>query len=185
MQRSLMIAHFSEMIGIPQSQFDPGEKKGGDAERQMLQPTRSKITDLPKHHKQLLDFLVYFPEFLDELLAAGLEEVVTNDSVLELVALLNRLKEDGSPTPDRLLSMLPEQSGERKYVTELLISGSQTVGGSEGAREMCNELLAWLGKEKKQKQGGLLMQQIQAAQENGDQELLMKLLQQKQEMGKK
>ena len=81
--------------------------------------------------------------------------------------------------------MLPEQSSERKYVTELLISGSQIVADNVNDREMCDELIHWISHKKIQKNGSILLEQIHEAQKNGDHELLMKLLQQKQEMGKK
>lgn len=186
MQRSLMIAHFSEMLGIPQSQFEQKSTAHTKDTRQGSKRVRQSISQLPRHQRQLVDFLVYYPEYLDRLLAAGLEEVVSNESVKDIVSLLKELMGSGVPTPDRLLSMLPEQSSERKYVTELLISGSQISGdGDEEAGKMCDELVQWLRGEKKQRDNRRLMQQINEAQRAGDQELLMELLKQKQEMGKK
>lgn len=184
MQRSLMVAHFSEMLGIPQTQFEQGLQAKKPPGQQGVAPPRQNMATLPRHQRQLVDFIVFYPEFLDELLDAGLQEIIANESVLEIISLLVRLKEDGMPTPDRLLTFLPEQSSERKYVTELLISGSQVVDEGDSAREMCNELLQWIEGKKKQRDSSLLMEQIHAAQREGDHELLLKLLQQKQEMGK-
>ena len=114
------------------------------------------------------------------------EYAVTIDSVSEIIMCFKQLTEEGAPSPDRLLSMLPEQSSERKYVTELLIFGSPVNddGELQEARQMCDELLLRLQAEKKQKESAALMQLINEAQRAGNQELLLKLLQQKQEMGK-
>ena len=43
---------------------------------------------------------------------------MTSDSINDIIACIRQLAEDGTPAPDRLLSRLPEQSSERKYVTE-------------------------------------------------------------------
>ena len=187
LQRSLMIAHFSEMIGIPRAQFEAGSQPPGKNVPPAAPKARQSIVQLPRKQRQLVDFLVYYPEFLGELLAAGLQEVVTSDSVNEIIACFKQLAEKGMSSPDRLLSMLPEHSSERKYVTELLISGSpfNDDGESRQARQMCDELLRWLRAEKKQREGAMLMQRINEAQRGGDDTLLMKLLQEKQEMGKK
>ena len=49
---------------------------------------------------------------------------------------------------------------------------------------MCDELLQWLQAEKNQKESASLMQLINEAQRAGNHELLLRLLQKKQEMGK-
>ena len=71
-------------------------------------------------------------------------------------------------------------------MTELLISGSPIDDNGEGqeSRLMCDELLQWLQAEKNQKESASLMQLINEAQRAGNHELLLRLLQQKQEMGK-
>jgi len=187
MQRSLMIAHFSEMLGIPREQFETGASQQPAATQQVSEQARQNIAQLPRKQRQLVDFLVFYPEFLDELLAGGLQEVVACDSVSEIIGCFRQLAKEGIPSPDRLLFMLPEHSGERKYVTKLLISGSPIRDNEEPqeARQMCDELLLWLRAERKQKESAVLMQRINEAQRGGDDELLMKLLEEKQKMGKK
>jgi len=186
MQHSLMTAHFSEMLGIPLAQFEAGRSHQGEIVEQDRRPMRQSIAQLPRKQRQLVDFIVYYPEYLDELLAGGLEAVVTSESISDIITCLRQLAEDGTPSPDRLLSRLPEKSSERKYVTELLISGSPIDDNGEGqeSRLMCDELLQWLQAERKQKESASLMQLINEAQRAGNHELLLRLLQQKQEMGK-
>lgn len=185
-QRSLMTAHFSEMMGIPLVEFATGIPQAEKSVQQVGPQVRQSITRLPRKQRQLVDFLVYYPEFLDELLAGGLQEVVTSEAVSEIITCFRQLTAAGTPTPDRLLSMLPEHSSERKYVTELLICGSPVNddGETQQARQMCDELLRWLRAEKKQRESAVLMQRINEAQRGGNEELLMKLLREKQEMGK-
>jgi hypothetical protein len=134
-----------------------------------------------------VDFLIFYPEFAGELVACGVEELVTCDEVREILSCLEGLAAAGSCSSEQLLAALPETSLVRHYVAELLIAGSQAEEGEhvQGARRMCNELLSWLRTEQRQKESADLMQRINEAQHTGDTELLMTLLRQKQEMGKK
>ncbi len=187
LQRSLMISHFSEMLGIPQEQFEKGMRQKEKVAQEGPSAVHKSISSLPRKQRQLVDFLVYYPEYLDELLGAGLEELVAGDPVMEIIGCLRVLSKHGTPSPDRLLSMLPDQSSERKYVTELLISGSPVNddGEVQEARQMCDELLLWLRAERKQQENAMIMQRINEAQRAGNHELLMELLLLKQSMGKK
>ena len=52
-------------------------------------------------------------------------------------------------------------------------------------RALCDELLAWLKTDRRQKHGANLQEQINEAQQAGDIELLLELLRKKQEVSKK
>lgn len=185
LQRSLMIAHFSDMLGIPQAQFEAGMMPREEEPRPApARPTRD--IRLTRKERQLVDFLVYYPEYLKELLECGLESIIDNPAVCEIVTCLKELAEDGVVYPDRLLSRLPEQGGEKKYVTRLLVAGSQFAEGEDDqeARKLCDELMFWLRKEKIRIEGAALKEKINQAHKAGDHELLIQLLQQKQELGK-
>lgn len=185
-QRSLMIAHFSELLSITQEQFQSGiaDKRIDRWKKEENQQISFK--KLPRKQRQLVNFMVFYPEFLGDLLEAGLEDVVISPAVMHIVDCLKELSATGLLTPDRLLMKLSEESGERRYVAELLVHGSPGDGeGEDGwARQMCDELLGWLYEEKRIKRGASLLQRIKEAQEAGDDTLLMELLVQKQEMGK-
>lgn len=184
-QRSLMIAHFSEMLGIAPAQFEAG-LPAKPAPRPAA-PSRPGLRGLPLKQRQLVDFLIFYPEFAGELIACGVEELVTSDEVREVLSCLKGLAGTGSCSPEQVLAALPETSVVRQYVAELLIAGSQAEEGEhvQGARRMCNELLLWLRMEQRQKESANLMRRINEAQHAGDSDLLMALLRQKQEMGKK
>lgn len=187
MQRSLMIAHFSEKLGISPVQFESGRPDRDAGRERPAQSFRQSIGGSSRKERQLLDFLIYYPEYVEELIACGIEELITCRPVREIVARLKELAGAGPVTPDRLLAGLPEESGERGYVAELLIAGGQSgeeEGNDDRGRRMCDELIAWLRAEQRQKQHADLLRRINEAQSAGDSELLMRLLRQKQDVGK-
>ena len=185
-QRSLMIAHFSEMLGIAPAQFEAGLPAPVKPVLRPAAPSRQGLRELPLKQRQLVDFLIFYPEFAGELIASGVEELVTCDEVREILSCLKRLAGPGSCSSEQLLAALSETSGVRQYVAELLIAGSQAEEGehAQGARRMCDELLRWLRTELRQKESADLMRRINEAQHAGDTEVLMSLLRQKQDMGK-
>lgn len=186
-QRSLMIAHFSEKLGIPPVQFESGQPAQGSAGERSRQSLGHSIGGLPRKERQLLDFLIYYPEYTEELLACGVEELITCQPVREIIARLKELAGTGPLAPDTLLTCLPEESGERAYVAGLLVAGGSSgeeEDSEERGRRMCQELIAWLRTEQRQKQHADLLRQISEAQHAGDSELLMRLLRQKQAVGK-
>lgn len=185
-QRSLMVAHFSEMLGIPPAQFAAAPPERADKRELRDQSFSDALRVLSRKQRQLIDFLIYYPEFIDELLACGVEELVPGQPVREIIARLRELAGTGAVSSDRLLAALPEESGERRYVVERLIAGNQSgeEEDEDRGRRMCDELVAWLHRERQQKEHAELMRQINEAQHAGDNELLMQLLRQKQLCGK-
>ncbi|GBE52717.1 DNA primase [bacterium BMS3Bbin14] len=185
-QRSLMVAHFSDKLGIAPAQFLAGVHEARPPERREEEagPQRPFPESLSRKQRQLVDFMLLYPEFLEELLAAGGAEVVRETAGMEIISCLQELTATGPVTPDRLLSALPGES-ERRYTAELLINS----GGSGGeefeqeGRRLCDELLAWLHMARRRQDGADLMRQINEAQEDGDQDVLMRLLERKMAMG--
>lgn len=185
LQRSLMIAHFSEKLGIPPGRFAAGLPEAGSG-KSGRQSSADALGGLARQHRQLVDFLIYYPEFIDELLACGVREVISSPPVLDFIACLKRLAEEGAVSPDRLLAAFPGESPERRYVARLLMTGGQP-GMEEDenrGRRMCDELTAWLRKEQRDRENAELMRRINEAQQSGDKELLMQLLRQKQALGR-
>ena len=182
-QHSLMVSHFSEKLGISPSQFESGFGRKNTGPR----PTATGGAAIPRRHRQLIDFVIYYPEFIGELLAAGMEEVVTDGMGRNIIAAIRDLAEDGTPTPEGLLPSLPEGSPERRYAAQLLVAGNAAFNGEDTQEPgaMCNELLSWLQYEVNRRKSRDLRQQIAEAQRNGDHTTLMSLLRQMQEVGKK
>ncbi|MDH3329206.1 MAG: DNA primase [Desulfobulbaceae bacterium] len=186
-QRSLMTAHFSEMLGISPAQFEGRLPHSAGKNPQAKVFPRASLKNLPRKERQLLNFLILYPEYFPELMAAGIERVIADSAVKNIFQVLDGLAEAGWLTPDRLLVGLPEGSAERQYVAELLILGNQEDNGEneQHVRQMCDEMLSWLHMEQNRKDGASLQEQIQQAQLSGDEALLMDLLAEKQNMAKK
>jgi DNA primase len=186
-QRSLMTAHFSEMLGISPAQFEGRIPHPAGKDQQAKVFSRASLKNLPRKERQLLNFLILYPEYFPELLAAGIEKVIADSAVKNIFQVLDGLAGAGLLSPDRLLVGLPEGSAERQYVAELLILGNQENNGEneQHVRQMCDEMLSWLHMEQNRKDGASLQEQIQQAQLSGDEALLMDLLAEKQNIAKK
>ncbi len=186
-QRSLMIAHFSEKLGISPAQFEEGLPSQAAKKPPLKASSRASLKTLPRKERQLLDFLILYPEYFPELSAAGIEKVLSDSAGMNIFQVLNELAGAGFLTPDRLLVGLPEGSAERQYIAELLILGNQESSKEDEkhVRRMCDEMLLWLHMEQRRHDGAALQQQINQAQASGDEALLMELLAKKQEMAKK
>jgi DNA primase len=186
-QRSLMMAHFSEMLGISPAQFEKGPTPGTVIKPEAKISSRENLKALLRKERQLLDFLILYPEYFPDLLTAGIEEAIANSAVMNIFQVLKKLAGEELLTPDRLLMGLPEGSAERQYVAELLILGDRNDDGEneEYARRMCDEMLLWMEKEQNRRDGAGLQKQIRRAQASGDEALLMDLLAKKQKIGKK
>jgi len=186
-QRSLMTAHFSEMLGISPAQFEGRIPHPAGKDQQAKVFSRASLKNLPRKERQLLNFLILYPEYFPELLAAGIEKVIADSAVKNIFQVLDGLAGAGLLSPDRLLVGLPEGSAERQYVAELLILGNQENNGEneQHVRQMCDEMLSWLHMEQNRKDGASLQEQIQQAQFSGDEALLMDLLAEIQNIAKK
>jgi DNA primase len=178
MQRSLMIAHFSEMLGISPDQFEKVPVHGARDKKELMPSSGTSLKNLPRKERQLLDFVIMYPEYFQELIAAGIEMIVSETAVLNIFTVLKRLTGETLPTPDRLLTNLEEGSAERQYVAELLILGEVNGGGDNEVqvRRKCDELLLWLRTELKRRDSASLEKQIKKAQDSGDEVLLMELM---------
>jgi len=134
----------------------------------------------------LIDFLILYPEFIEELLANGLHEVVQDPGTRHFIDTIVSLTGQGDITPEKILSGVTDER-QRKYVAEVLIRGSWASDEEreQQARRFCDELLAWLESSRYRQDAARLQAEIDEAQRCGDRERLMMLLEKKQEMSKK
>jgi DNA primase len=178
-QRDLMVAHFSEKLGVSPARFLSGipsqaPRTEVDSQRDLL-----SLQQLPRKQRQLVDFLILHPEYLSELLEAGVQKVVTEPVVHELFDLQEKLAEQGDCMPEKLLSVLQDEE-QRRYVSDLLMCGSGTDEDEENSgREQCDQILFWLKSVLRQQDGATLQQQIHEAQQSGDMERVEVLLKEK------
>ncbi len=185
-QRALMIAHFSEKLGVSPERMSTAAVR---VQSTVAPPPEdghwTGPEKLPRRYRQLFDFLLLYPEFFDDLLAAGLESVVQERMLLDFIAFLKEIRRQGNCSPEKIFSALPE-GGARRYAAGLFLrAGNGTAEDDSGSRAMCKELLAWLQEERRLQEEAELLQRIREAQAAGDREKMMALLRRKQECGRK
>ncbi len=185
-QRALMIAHFCEKLGVSPGYFQTGQAVP-DIKPVVEAPLGpSGLACLPKQEKQLVDFLILYPEFFGELKGAGLDLLTREPAVVGIINLLEQVSVHSPGQPEQLLTASLDPQ-DRAYIVHLLTK-SQPVGleGEEDyARGMCDSLIGWMQSIQQKRSGADLQQQIQEAERLGNTGLLMDLMRQKQETEKK
>ncbi len=182
-QRDLMVAHFSEKLGITPSRFLSGVPQKKTPQRSAATPTQGiSIAHLPKKQRQLVDFIVLYPEFLESLDKGGLGELVCEPAALDIIDRLRQLGTEGAIMPEKVLTLFSGKV-ERQYIADLLMRGAVGDGETEPeGQALCNELLAWIKSVQVQQDRANLQKLINEAQQAGETELLLNLLREKQEV---
>lgn len=186
-QRALMIAHFSEKMGVSPGYFSTEQtvavRRAGDS----VASVASRWQQVSRQERQLIDFLIMYPEYLNELKAAGLEEIVREPLVRRVIDLLEQVKGDAARYPEHLLSVTMN-SDERAYIVDLLTreaGAEQYTEKDDPGRHACDEILVWLKSMRRKRTGADLQQRIQEAERLGNIDMLMELMQQKTDIEKK
>lgn len=137
------------------------------------------LQELPKKQQQLLKFLLFYPEVLSDLPQGVIRESLGESPALGIVEAMEQLAVAGNVTPEKLLSVVTLDS-DRQYIVELLsrdagdlltLTEESALEGDEG-HKLCEELLLWLKREKRKKQGADLQTKITSAQNQKEYELL-------------
>ncbi|MFA6283847.1 MAG: DNA primase [Desulfurivibrionaceae bacterium] len=182
LQRTLFVAHFAKKLDLaPQQLLEgviPAQPESTQTAKSASAQGKSEA-QLPMKQRQLLEFLVVYPEYLPAFLDAGLEDIIVNPFGLAVLHLLKR-QPNLSGGPEQILEFAT--GPERTFISRLLIS---TPLHSEEMREqMAQEMLRWLTSSSlKAKQGRLTRQSSEARQVQNAQ-LEMELAAQKIRMNK-
>lgn len=185
-QKALMAAHFSDKLGVSSRQLllkgadEPGYEKAviGDVDRS------SNLSELSVRGRQLVDFLILYPRFANELIDAGLTVVVDEQPVLNFVSFLRGCPE--GCTPESIYANLNKET-DRRYVAELFMRAggdSDVLGGMEPRRK-CDGFLFWLRQKRGFIEGVLLSRQIREVEQAGEQGKRDELIERKNESSKK
>jgi len=145
MQRTVFVAHFSEKLGIA-----PAQMLGGVSRLAVLPRAASSVRaadqalTLSLQERQLLEFLIAYPEYVERFLAAGLADLVTSSGATEILARLQALGgEEQAAGSEYLLDSLV--GPERAFVSRVLLN---TPAYSVEQREaIAGDQLAWLARE--------------------------------------
>lgn len=180
-QKNLFVSHFSKKLGLkPEDLLDergpalPGLQSGAGTRRENKRPLSMK-------ERQLLEFLLVYPEFLGDFLEAGIEDVLGQEASgvgIILTRLRDLAGEENVITTDRILETM--EGDEKIYISELLIGAPSLT--TDTRKAMMAEMLAWVRKQALQRQKTLLVHRINEAQHEGNEILLMELLEKKKEM---
>lgn len=184
LQHSVLVSHFSDKLNLDPGQVIRGMQDVGRSERRMA-PVRDESARLPPEEpvslsrveRQLLEFLIIYPRFVEEFVNQGLEEVLVEPTAVKILAAIRRLI-NGNPGagPEELLEMLPA-GPERAFVAQWLISAPNGEDNLESTPEkIAEEKLLWLALERLQRIKRGLTEEIMAAQQEGDSARLQDLI---------
>lgn len=185
-QRDLMIAHFSEKLGVSSGYFQSGPKIAVASSAPSPSPASSGLAGLSKQEKQLIDFLILYPEYYSELRDAGIGAFFIDSPAIRLIELLDRLSGERPCQPERLLAEV-EAENDRAYVVQLLTQAQPVADEQEEgqAQQMCDALAGWLRMEQGRRDGADLQEQIKQAESLGNTGLVFELMRRKQEIERK
>jgi DNA primase len=172
-QQSLFASHFAQKLGIA-----PGELLVNSADRQaaVSPPQPGKVLDLPLKQKQLLEFLICYPEYLHDFLEAGIQEVLANTAARNILLQMQLLADGG---PEELLESLAA-GPERTFVSRLLLAAPSYADGEK--EKTAAEMHAWLKKNGLRTRKEQLVHQMNLAFQSRDENLCLQLQKQIREV---
>ncbi|WP_310599076.1 DNA primase [Desulfobulbus sp.] len=183
-QRALMVAHFSEKLGVSPGYFQSSPPAGRLLPPRNETPAVEGLARLPAQERHLIEFIILYPEYFDELLRAGLVDAVREPASRRLVDLMSRMGDTGARQPEQLLAHVAD-TDDRAYIVQVLTRGLPYETGQEQAREMCDVLVRWVRSTLHKQASAELQEEIRRAESLGNKGLLMELIGRKQEMEQK
>ncbi len=182
LQRTLFVSHFANKLGLTPQQLLEGVITPQPTNTPVAKPTASQGNDeakLPMKQRQLLEFLLAYPEYLPAFLEAGLEEIIMNQFGLAILHLLKR-QPDLSGGSEQLLELAT--GPERSFISRMLIN---TPSHSEEMREqMAQGMLSWLSTARLKAKQERLTQQSSEARQTQNAQLEMELMTKKIQMNR-
>jgi DNA primase len=194
-QQSVLISEFSNKLGLDTAQVLQGFKTAARKKKQdrpapvgagaVRGETLKPAVELPRKQAQLLEFLIFHPNYFKRFLEAGIEDILVEGTARTILAALQKLHDGNDRTgPEQLMDAIPEGS-ERSYVSRLLISSHfLEQDDPDVVKEMAEEMLVWLVRYRFKKEIEQLSAEIRNAQQQQDQKLLEELLRRKTELNR-
>ncbi|MBB5346891.1 DNA primase [Desulfoprunum benzoelyticum] len=194
LQRSVVLAHFSEKLGLPAGQMESfwtARVATGEGRREQSSgPTtggsdHERGTSLSGTQRHLVGFMVLHPRFFPKLAATGLRDFLAG-TVGEVLFLQMQaiLAEKSHIEPEELLSLLPE-GAERGLVSDLLMKAAGRSGDPAfptSPEEELEDLVGWLRIQILRKKSMELQKKILVSQQQGDLKLIQLLVVEKQDV---
>ncbi len=186
-QRELMVSHFAAKLGVSVSYFNTG-KTGPVPSAPPTDPGPAAVAPLQtlgRQEKQLFDFLLFWPEYCGPLQEAGLLKVVRSPALRRMLELMEAHGAATASQPEYLLAA-PLEPEERAYVIARLMQPAPLAAGGPDTTPqlMFDQLLVWVRQQRQRQSAASLQQQLQEAEQAGDNKRVWELLRIKQQ-GKK
>ncbi|MCK5517386.1 MAG: DNA primase [Desulfobulbaceae bacterium] len=192
LQRSVVISHFAEKLGLPADHFQ-SLSKGSSSDPQNEGVVRGKMrkdvksVPLSIAQKQLVEFMVLNPHHFTRLEENGLRGCLAG-GIGEVLFLQLKEMVANSPDfePEELLTALPEGM-ERRLIADLLSRASlQTPVKADGETgEEIGDMLAYLRISRLQKDSDEVMADIRRAESEGNLTKLQELIAEKVEISRR
>lgn len=194
LQRSVVVSHFAEQLGLSSQQLDDMLDKP-DAPPLPEEPPferpeppvriEDRVVPLTAQQKRLVNFMVLNPECLPKLESGGIRECL-GGSIGEILFLqLKALRQHNDEMePEELLSVLPE-GAERKYVADLLFDAPDVASDTEATVAEVEELVEWMSINTLKIASRKLLGEINKIATTSDFAKLQELLQEKQKIDRK
>lgn len=176
LQRSVMLSHFSETIGISANELGAAMKPvtlatpapSSPVEPVGVQAKPEQLLPLSQSQKRIVTHLILYPDSLASLEEGGARACLSG-TIGEVILLQLKLlhEQEGTVAPEDILAQLP-QGAERIFVSDVLLRSSQ-VGGElscQGTEEEVMEILTWLERDTLMRQSKTLMEKIANVAEN-------------------
>jgi len=177
LQRTFFVSHFSKRLGFSPQQLLGGGILSQSGEKRTGIPARTAAANsetLPMQERQLLEFLVVHPEYLQDFLDTGLEDIVVSPFGAAILQLFAKLR-DRDAGPEQLLDLAT--GPERSFISGLLTA--LPTYSDELKKEMAREKTGWLRMHSLKAKRARLVQQINKAQQTQNEKLLLELMIQK------
>lgn len=186
LQRKIFVAHFSEELGITTDEmltaYKPPVARPKAAARNKPAAKPANNEQIPIIQRQLIEFLILYPEYLHQFVDAGIDELVNHPTAQTILnALRTQSEQDSHPAPEQILQSLT--NAERSFVSKLLIS-TPTFSDEEKETE-AKEKISWLQETNLKNQQKRLTRLINDAQKSQDIPLCMELIAQKKAIEKR
>lgn len=201
LQRSVFISHFANKLGMSAELLEKDLQQSLKTPRvDAIAENRANKAAVPNRNsretvkvpltipqKQLLEYMILNPGHFDKLEENNLRQFLVG-TIGEILFLEQKrlLAENSLAEPEELLTQLPDGM-ERSFVANLLLDSSnsaQLQGSTEKSGELENQIQYLRNCQLKQSAKSLL-KKIEQAQKQGDQVLLMQLMEEQLELNRK
>jgi len=177
MQRTLFVSHFAGKLGLTQEQFTTGLQPRATPHGLPEKGTTAGKIQIPLKQRQVLEFLVGYPEYFKRFFDAGMEDIMTDVFCRTFINNLKKTDHDTSTSgPERFLEFFPS-GPERTFLSGLLVSLPTFPDDIKEA--MAEEMEAWFKKNSLKKEKERLTRKINEAQQADNEVLWMELIQKK------